>query len=187
MEKSIVTTGKTIDLAIEAALSQLGLDRDSVSVQVLQQAKAGFLGFGAQPAKVQVTYEVADPTPAPQAPRALLALLPVPSPSPLPLLPKSLRLPRRKLPRQKHRRLLPRLSLRQKPPSPSPVSPVPKLPRLPKSRRFSLLPSPALLRKRLRSSSPDCCGIWALRLFLMPSRVRTIHTMWNWWAKTLAT
>ncbi len=61
MEKTIITSGKTIDLAIESALTQLGLDRDSVSVMVLQQAKAGFLGFGAQPAKVQVTYEVPDP------------------------------------------------------------------------------------------------------------------------------
>ena len=61
MEKSIITSGKSIDLAIESALLQLGLDRDSVSVQVLQQAKAGFLGFGAQLAKVQVTYEVPDP------------------------------------------------------------------------------------------------------------------------------
>ena len=61
MEKTIVSTGKTIDLAIEAALNQLRLDRDSVSVMVLQQAKAGFLGFGAQPAKVQLTYEVPDP------------------------------------------------------------------------------------------------------------------------------
>ena len=63
MEKTIVTTGKTIDLAIEAALTQLGLDRDSVSVQVLQQAKPGFLGLGAQPAKVEVTYEAPDPAP----------------------------------------------------------------------------------------------------------------------------
>ncbi len=61
MEKTIITSGKSIDLAIESALQQLGLDRDSVSVLVLQQAKAGFLGFGAQPAKVQVTYEVPDP------------------------------------------------------------------------------------------------------------------------------
>ena len=61
MEKTIITSGKTIDLAIESALTQLGLDRDSVSVLVLQQAKSGFLGFGAQPAKVQVTYEVPDP------------------------------------------------------------------------------------------------------------------------------
>ena len=71
MEKSIVTTGKTIDLAIEAALTQLGLDRDSVSVQVLQQAKAGFLGFGAAPAKVQVTYEAPDPVP--EAPKVALS------------------------------------------------------------------------------------------------------------------
>ena len=63
MEKTIITTGKTIDLAIEAALTQLGLDRDSVSVQVLAQAKPGFLGLGAQPAKVQVTYEAPDPVP----------------------------------------------------------------------------------------------------------------------------
>ena len=72
MEKTLITAGKTIDLAIEAALTQLNLDRDSVSVQVLQQAKPGFLGFGAQPAKVQVTYEVPDPAPAPAAPKSAL-------------------------------------------------------------------------------------------------------------------
>ena len=72
MEKTIVTTGKTIDLAIEAALNQLGLDRDSVSVQVLAQAKSGFLGFGSSPAKVQVTYEAPDPVPVPEAPKSAL-------------------------------------------------------------------------------------------------------------------
>ena len=74
MEKTIVSTGKTIDLAIEAALNQLGLDRDSVSVMVLQQAKTGFLGFGAQPAKVQLTYEVPDPVveKAPEKPKSAL-------------------------------------------------------------------------------------------------------------------
>lgn len=74
MEKTIVTTGKTIELAVEEALTRLGLDRDSVSVTVLAQAKSGFLGFGAQPAKVQVTYEVPDEVPAPKAaPSALSA------------------------------------------------------------------------------------------------------------------
>jgi len=63
MEKTIVTTGKTIDEAIENALNQLGLDRDNVSVQVLAQAKSGFLGIGATPAKVEVTYEAPDPAP----------------------------------------------------------------------------------------------------------------------------
>lgn len=67
MEKFITTTGKTIDLAIEAALKQLNLDRDNVSVEVLENPKSGFLGFGACPAKVKVTYEAPDavPTPAP--------------------------------------------------------------------------------------------------------------------------
>ena len=60
MEKFITATGKTIDLAIEAALTQLKMDRDSVSVEVLENPKSGFLGFGACPAKVKVTYEVPD-------------------------------------------------------------------------------------------------------------------------------
>lgn len=63
MEKSIITSGKTIDLAIESALSQLGLDRDSVSVTVLQQAKSGFLGSVPRAPRCQVTYEVPDPVP----------------------------------------------------------------------------------------------------------------------------
>ena len=71
MEKTIVTTGKTIDLAIEAALIQLGLDRDSVSVQVIQQAKSGFLGIGNQLAKVEVTYEAPDLEP--EAPKVALS------------------------------------------------------------------------------------------------------------------
>ena len=72
MEKTLIATGKTIDLAIEAALQQLALDRDSVSVQVLQKEKVGFLGFGAQPAKVQVTYEVPDPVIVPEKPKSAL-------------------------------------------------------------------------------------------------------------------
>ena len=72
MEKTIVTTGNTIDEAVESALIQLGLDRDSVSVQVLAQAKSGFLGFGKQPAKVQVTYEVPDPVVEPEKPKSAL-------------------------------------------------------------------------------------------------------------------
>ena len=65
MEKYIEATGKTMELAIEAALDQLHMDRDSVSVEILQQPKAGFLGIGAQPAKVKVTYEVPDEQPKP--------------------------------------------------------------------------------------------------------------------------
>ena len=70
MEKFIVTTGKTIELAIEAALAQLKLDRDSVSVEVIRNARSGFLGIGASPAEVKVTYEAPD---EPAAPRTALS------------------------------------------------------------------------------------------------------------------
>jgi len=66
MEKYIVTTGKTIELAIEAALNQLKMDRDSVSVEVLKNARSGFLGIGASPAEVKVTYEAPDEEAAPK-------------------------------------------------------------------------------------------------------------------------
>jgi spoIIIJ-associated protein len=65
MEKFITATGKTIDLAVNAALAELHLDRDSVSVEVLENPKSGFLGIGASPAKVKVTYEAPDEAPAP--------------------------------------------------------------------------------------------------------------------------
>lgn len=65
MEKFITATGKTIDLAIAAALDELHMDRDSVSVEVLDNPKSGFFGIGAQPARVKVTYEVPDEAPKP--------------------------------------------------------------------------------------------------------------------------
>ena len=59
----IDVTGKTENEAIEKALAELGLDRDDVSVEILERAKSGFLGIGATPAKVEVTYEAPDPAP----------------------------------------------------------------------------------------------------------------------------
>ena len=62
MEKTLIASGKTIELAKEAALTQLNLTEDDlISYEVLSLPKAGFLGFGAQPAKVMVKYEVPDP------------------------------------------------------------------------------------------------------------------------------
>ena len=57
MLKWIETTGRSEDDAISAALFQLGLDRDDVSIEVIERAKSGFLGFGSNPAKVRVSYE----------------------------------------------------------------------------------------------------------------------------------
>ena len=56
MREFIDVTGKTEDEAIAKALAQLGLDRDDVSVEILERAKSGFLGIGASPAKVRVKY-----------------------------------------------------------------------------------------------------------------------------------
>ena len=60
MIKSIEKSAKTEDLAIAAALEELGLSRDDVTVEILERAKSGFLGFGASPAVVKVSYEVPD-------------------------------------------------------------------------------------------------------------------------------
>ncbi len=63
MEMTKVFTGKSIDDAVEGALAQLGVGRDDITYQVLALPKAGFLGFGKQDAKIQVTYQVPDPIP----------------------------------------------------------------------------------------------------------------------------
>ena len=65
MLKWIETTGRSEEDAIAAALFQLGLDRDDVSVEVIERAKSGFLGFGSNPAKVRVSYEEVDGRPCP--------------------------------------------------------------------------------------------------------------------------
>jgi len=57
MEKSIDVQGRNEDEAIELALEQLGLSRDDVSVEIIEQAKTGFLGLKSSPAIVRVTYE----------------------------------------------------------------------------------------------------------------------------------
>ena len=57
MEKFLIAEGKTYELAVEEGLKQLHLDRDSVSVEILEKEKSGFLGIGAKPAKVKITYE----------------------------------------------------------------------------------------------------------------------------------
>ena len=52
----IDVTGKTEDEALRKGLEQLGMDRDDVSVSILERAKSGFLGIGATPARIRITY-----------------------------------------------------------------------------------------------------------------------------------
>ena len=57
MKKQIIVTAKTVDEAVAKAVAELGApDAAAVEYTVLEEAKKGFLGFGAAPAKVEVTY-----------------------------------------------------------------------------------------------------------------------------------
>lgn len=71
MQKFLEATGESRDAAIANALRQLGLDRDDVSVEVLDNGKKGIFGIGATPARVRVTYEapeiIEEKKPAPKA------------------------------------------------------------------------------------------------------------------------
>ena len=60
MKKYLEKSGKTEDEALAAALKELGLERDDVSVEIVERAKSGFLGIGASPAVIRVEYEVPD-------------------------------------------------------------------------------------------------------------------------------
>lgn len=74
MIKTLEKTARTEDDAISAALAELGLDRDDVSVEIIERAKSGFLGIGASPAVIRVSYEVPDEVPAaPVVPAAMPA------------------------------------------------------------------------------------------------------------------
>lgn len=73
MRDFIDVTGKNQEDATAKALEQLGLDRDDVSVEVLEREKAGFLGIGKSPAKIRVYYgpEKEEPVPVKtEAPKA---------------------------------------------------------------------------------------------------------------------
>lgn len=69
MRQFIDVTGKTEEEAINRALEQLKLDRDDVSVEILERAKAGFLGLGSCPAKVRVSYGEDEEPAAPAQPK----------------------------------------------------------------------------------------------------------------------
>ena len=91
MIKFIDVTGKTEDEAIQSALAQLGMDRDDVSVEILERAKSGFLGIGSAPARVRVSYddgkaeEAVKPAEKPAAPKPEKKVEPSPAPKVVPM------------------------------------------------------------------------------------------------------
>ncbi|ALS77172.1 RNA-binding cell elongation regulator Jag/EloR [Planococcus kocurii] len=62
--KQITQTGLTVENAISEALETLQVPREEVTIQVIQQEKKGFFGFGAKKAEVEVT--VIEKTAAPE-------------------------------------------------------------------------------------------------------------------------
>ena len=91
MIKFIDVTGKTEDEAIQSALAQLGMDRDDVSVEILERAKSGFLGSGSAPARVRVSYddgkaeEAVKPAEKPAAPKPEKKVEPSAAPKAVPM------------------------------------------------------------------------------------------------------
>lgn len=64
-------TGKSVDEAVAAALAELNVTADEAVVEVLEEAKKGFLGFGRKDARVRVSVKPAvEEKPAEAAPAA---------------------------------------------------------------------------------------------------------------------
>ena len=55
MQEPLAMSARTVEEAIELALKELDVDRDEVEVEILSRGKAGFLGIGAELARVRVT------------------------------------------------------------------------------------------------------------------------------------
>ena len=54
--RSIESTGKTVEEAVQAGLARLNLELSDVTFEVIDEGSKGFFGlFGAKPAKVRIT------------------------------------------------------------------------------------------------------------------------------------
>ncbi len=61
--RSVEASGKTVEQAVESALTRLGRTEEQVEVTVLREASRGVLGFGAHDAIVRVTERMDDAQP----------------------------------------------------------------------------------------------------------------------------
>jgi spoIIIJ-associated protein len=86
-----VFTADTVEKAIDRAILVLALPKEKLNVEILQEPKKGFLGLGATPAKVEISYDDGKkaapapkpaPAPAPKAPPAPKAAPVKPAPAP---------------------------------------------------------------------------------------------------------
>jgi len=71
--RSVETTAPDIETAIEQGLQQLGVARESVIVEILEEPSRGLLGIGARQARVRLTTAApprpTEPLPTPPAPQ----------------------------------------------------------------------------------------------------------------------
>ncbi|MDP4108792.1 MAG: RNA-binding cell elongation regulator Jag/EloR [Bacillota bacterium] len=84
IQKEMEGTGPSISAAIEAVLKQINKDRDDVMVEILEKPRSGFLGIGAAPARVKVTYyeaekKISSPGPIKEEPKQILKQKPQPA------------------------------------------------------------------------------------------------------------
>ena len=98
-QKVIETKGSDVEAAIQAGLAKLGLSRDEVEIEVLDQGSKGLLGIGSRAAQVRLTVAAVDepvtvvvpepepepaPEPAPVVPEPQQEPTPQPKPEPEP-------------------------------------------------------------------------------------------------------
>ncbi len=55
MKQEVIKTAKSIEEALEAASVELGAAKEDLEYEVIEEARRGFLGMGASPAKIKVT------------------------------------------------------------------------------------------------------------------------------------
>ena len=80
--KELIIEAKTTEEAIVQGCEQMGVDRDDVSVEILEMPKKGFLGIGATPARVKVSLFELD-TQKPETPKVKPQAAKGPRPQPV--------------------------------------------------------------------------------------------------------
>ena len=60
MSQSLEWTGRTVEEAIRRGLDDLGLDRDDVDVDVLNEGRSGLLGIRSEDARVRLIVKQKD-------------------------------------------------------------------------------------------------------------------------------
>jgi spoIIIJ-associated protein len=81
-DKSLEAEGETIDEAIANALAALAISRDQAEVQIVQDARRGVFGFGAQRARVRVSVRATVAPVEQAAPPSVRASTPADPPAP---------------------------------------------------------------------------------------------------------